>query len=123
MCRISFGDIRIGFRRCGNVALGQRRQQTFLERGPEAAHFLVGFLHELRFDRRVKIGFGPEFTPLVVFLLELRNPVAVNRKLRRITQRKGGFEIGFDNVFRRRRDIGDEIIAELDLVVERAAHL
>ena len=60
---------------------------------------------------------------LVVFLLELRNPVAMRRQLRRVAQDQRRVEIGFDDVFRRRQDVGDQIVAELELVVERAADL
>ena len=44
-------------------------------------------------------------------------------KLRRIVQDEGGLQIGLDDVFRRRQNIGDQVVAELDLVVERTAHL
>ena len=40
-----------------------------------------------------------------------------------IVQRQRRLEIGFDDIFRRRQDVGDEVVAELDLVVERAADL
>ena len=61
--------------------------------------------------------------PLVIFLLELRDPVAMRRELRRIVQHEGGLEIGLDDVFRRRQDVGDQVVAELELVIERPAHL
>jgi hypothetical protein len=38
-------------------------------------------------------------------------------------QHERGLEIGFDDVFRRRQDIGDEIVAELDLVIKRTTDL
>jgi hypothetical protein len=47
----------------------------------------------------------------------------MRRKLRRIVQHEGSLEIGFDDIFRRRQNVGDEVVAELDLVVERTAHL
>ena len=120
---VTRGDLGIGFRRGGAVALGERGQQAVLNRGPEAAHLAVGFLHQLALEHRIEIGLDPEIPPLVIFLLELRNPVAMRRKLRRIVQHEGGLEIGFDDIFRRRQNIGDEIVAELDLVVERTADL
>ena len=83
----------------------------------------MGFFHELGLQRRVEIGLDPELVPLVIFLLELRNPVAMGRKLRRIAQDEGGLQIGLDDIFRRRQNIGDQVVAELDLVVERTADL
>ncbi len=47
----------------------------------------------------------------------------MRRKLRRIVQHEGGLEIGFDDVFRRRQNVGDQVVAELDLVVKRTADL
>jgi hypothetical protein len=61
--------------------------------------------------------------PLVVFLLELNDPVAMRGKLGRIVQHQCRLEIGLDDVFRRRKDVGNEIVAELDPVVEWATDL
>ena len=121
--RIARGDFSVGFRGRSVVGLGERGQQAVLDRGPEAAHLAVGFLHQLGLEHRVEIGLDPEIVPLVIFLLELNNPVAMRRKLRRIVQHEGCLEIGLDDVFRRRQDVGDKVVAELDLVVERTADL
>ena len=48
---------------------------------------------------------------------------AMRLELGRIVQCQRGFEIGLDHIFRRRQDIGNEVIAELDLRVEWAADL
>src|SRR5437899_950527 len=53
---IARGDFSIGFRRRGAVALGECGQQTVLDRGPEAAHLAVGFLHQLGPEHRIEIG-------------------------------------------------------------------
>ena len=47
----------------------------------------------------------------------------MRRKPRRIVEHQGGLEIGFDDVFRRRQNVGNEVVAELELVIERTADL
>ena len=47
----------------------------------------------------------------------------MRRKLRRIVQHERGLKIGLDHVFRRRQDVGDKVVAELDPVVQRTADL
>jgi len=36
---------------------------------------------------------------------------------------KGGLEIGLDDIFRRRQDVRDEVVAELDVGIKRPANL
>ena len=38
-------------------------------------------------------------------------------------QREGRFEIGFDHVFRRRKNVRDKIVSKLDPVIYRPADL
>ena len=47
----------------------------------------------------------------------------MRRELRRIVQHEGSLEISLDDVFRRRQDVGNEIVAKLDTIVERTADL
>lgn len=44
-------------------------------------------------------------------------------QLVRLAHGQRRLEIGFDDVFRRRQDVGDEVVAELDVGIERAADL
>ncbi|MGY4367124.1 hypothetical protein ACVW1A_003189 [Bradyrhizobium sp. LB1.3] len=41
----------------------------------------------------------------------------------RLAHGEGGLEIGLDHIFRRGQDVRDEVIAELDVGIERAADL
>jgi len=53
--------------------------------------------------------------------MELRQLGGMTGQVGRPAQRQRRFQIGFDDVGRRRQDIGDQIAAELDLGVERTA--
>ncbi|MFZ2159632.1 MAG: hypothetical protein WAV72_26405 [Bradyrhizobium sp.] len=72
---------------------------------------------KLGLEHRVEVGLRPEFATVVIVLLQLHQTVTTRRDRRRILKRKRRFEIGFDHIFRRRQDIGDEVVAELDLAV------
>ena len=50
-------------------------------------------------------------------------PLAMRGHGGRIAQRQRGLEIGLDHIFRRRQDVGHEVVAELDLVIQRPTHL
>jgi hypothetical protein len=120
---VGAGDLRIGF--CGGlaVACGERREQAALDGFPELAYFRVRLLHQQGLELGGEVRFGPEIPTFVVILLELDKPLAVLCQRGRIAQRQGRFEIGFDHIFGWWQDVRDEVVAELDAVVERAAHL
>lgn len=47
----------------------------------------------------------------------------MSRQLVRLAHRKRSLKVGFDHVFRRRQDVGDEVVAQLDVGIKRAADL
>jgi hypothetical protein len=47
----------------------------------------------------------------------------VGRQLVRLAHGEGRLEIGLDDIFRGRQDVGDEVVAELDVGIERPADL
>ncbi len=72
-------------------------------------------------------GSRPDFDQIlatfVIILFQLRQPVAMRRQRRWILKGEGHLQIGFDHVFRRRKDVRDEVVAEFDLVVDAGRRL
>jgi hypothetical protein len=121
--RIGLGDLGIGLGRGLAVALGERRQEGLLDRGIEALHLAMRILDQPGLERRLKVGLLPEIVALVIFLLQLGEAAATRVELGRIIQRQRRLEIGLDYIFRRRQDVGNKVVAELDLGIERTADL
>jgi hypothetical protein len=65
----------------------------------------------------------PEGVANVVFLVKLRQALATLRQAGRIVQQQGRLEIGLDDIFRRRQDVRDEILAQDDPAIDRAIDL
>ncbi|MGY3428182.1 hypothetical protein ACVWZW_008686 [Bradyrhizobium sp. F1.13.4] len=47
----------------------------------------------------------------------------MGRQLVGLAHGESGLKIGLDHIFRRRQDVGDEIVAQLDVGIERTADL
>ncbi|MET4118121.1 hypothetical protein ABIB85_004579 [Bradyrhizobium sp. JR1.5] len=47
----------------------------------------------------------------------------MGRELVGLAHGERGLEIGLDHIFRRRQNVGDEVIAQLDVGIERTADL
>ena len=120
---VGCGDFGVGLCRGGRIALGQRRQEGLLDRAPEALHLAVRTLDEFCLERGIEVRFQPELVALVIFLLQLDQAVAAGGERGRIVQGQRCLEIRFDHVFRRRQDVGDEVVAEFELVVDGPADL
>ncbi|MEY9760449.1 hypothetical protein ABH988_001234 [Bradyrhizobium ottawaense] len=103
--------------------LGLEGRQELVGRLPELLHLGVGLGHQRRFQVGREAGGDPERLALVVVLAELDQTFAVGRQLVRLAHGQRRLEIGLDDIFRRRQNVRDEVVAELDVGVERTADL
>ena len=101
------------------VALGERRQQLVLDKRPEASDLGIGFDRKSRLQLCFKIGLLPELLTFVEFLVQLSEPLLVLGDLLGIPQRQRRLQVSLNHIGRRRQDVGDEVIAEFDLRIER----
>ena len=112
-------EILVGLFRCDHVVLGQGRDHFLFGDGPELLYFRVRIEREFALHRGVQVGTGPKIPALVIVLVKLRQPFLVGGNMRRVAKREGGFEISLHDVERRRQNVSNQVVAQLDLRIKR----
>ena len=94
------------------VATRQGGQEVALGLAPESGDLLIGCHGQQLLDVAVDRLLLPIGMALVIILVQLGQPRLMPGETRLVIQRQGRFQIGFQNVFRRRQDIGDQVLAQ-----------